>query len=152
MAGHTLHRLKISSHRPEVVLARRNTRKYIPAFASGSARFRQAPDRSFPAGLPDCGNCIRTRPIGVRATGKVRFANFRDDSVEPNCLQHSKPILRFPSRLIFRARAQLSGRVFGSDIALRHAQHLKAHHEFSYRGRAKQRRIEVGVEMPLGMV
>jgi len=45
--------------------------------------------------------------------------------------------------------AQTLGGGFGSDVALRHAEHFKTNHEFAHCGRAQQRRIEVGVEMPL---
>jgi hypothetical protein len=50
-----------------------------------------------------------------------------------------------------RAGPQALGSAFGSDVPLRHSQHLKADHEFSDRRRAQQGRIEVGVEVPLRM-
>src|ERR1035437_9601245 len=57
----------------------------------------------------------------------------------------------FLSSCDFRADAQPPGRGLGGDVSLRHAQHLKAHHELAHRGRAPQRWIEVGVEVPLRM-
>ena len=47
--------------------------------------------------------------------------------------------------------AQALGGRFGGQVALRHGQHLKADHELAHRGRAQQRRVEMGVQVPLRM-
>src|SRR5579863_9228917 len=41
---------------------------------------------------------------------------------------------------------------FRRDIALRRAQHLESDHEFANCSRAQQRRIEMRMEMPFGMI
>src|SRR5580693_5069895 len=55
-----------------------------------------------------------------------------------------------PSLLLIQF-AQAGGGTLRSGIALWFAEHLKAHHKFSDRGRSQQWWIEVRVEMPLGM-
>src|SRR5271166_2127550 len=50
---------------------------------------------------------------------------------------------------LLRAGAQTRRRLLRGDVALRHAQHLKTHHEFAHRSRTQQWRIEVRVEVPL---
>ncbi len=47
--------------------------------------------------------------------------------------------------------AQALGGAFGRDVALRLGQQLVADHELAHRGRAQQRRVEVRVQVPLGV-
>ena len=49
----------------------------------------------------------------------------------------------------FRQLAQSTCGLLGSQIALRLAEHLVADHELLDGGRAQQRRVEVGVELPV---
>src|SRR5436309_1477514 len=61
---------------------------------------------------------------------------------------------RFPapvSLYSLRQGSQSGGGILWGDIALRHAEHLEPHHKLADGSRAQQRRIEMRVEVPLGM-
>src|SRR6185437_14118807 len=66
--------------------------------------------------------------------------------------EYCTPALFARPEMLFGAPAQAFGGALRRDIALRHAQHFEADHVFAYCGGAQQRRIEVGMEMPLGVV
>ena len=53
--------------------------------------------------------------------------------------------------MIFRERAQAFGGLFWRNIALRFGKQFKPHHEFAHRCRTEQRRIGMGVQMPVRM-
>ena len=52
---------------------------------------------------------------------------------------------------LFRESSQTRCGVFGSDVALGHAQHFKTYHEFTDCRGTQERRVEVGVEVPFRM-
>ena len=49
--------------------------------------------------------------------------------------------------MLFGEGAEAGGGGFGGEVALGHAEHLEADHEFADLGGAEQGRVEVGVEV-----
>ena len=78
---------------------------------------------------------------GLRQGGNRSFSrpNFRHSLLAPR------------PEVDFAGFAEAFCGVFGGDVALGHAEHFEADHEFTDGSRAQQGRIEVGVEVPLGV-
>ena len=53
--------------------------------------------------------------------------------------------------MVLAGRPQARGGIFRGHVTLRHAEHFEADHELAHGRRAQQRRIEVRVQVPLGV-
>src|SRR5579863_3612049 len=73
------------------------------------------------------------------------------ESILPARLTFRRIAERTCSRGLIRNIPQTARSGLWRDVALRSAQHFKADHKLPDRRRAQQRRIEVGVQMPLGV-
>ena len=57
--------------------------------------------------------------------------------------------MRTASVVLLRQGAQPGGGLLGGEVALGFGQELEADHELAHRRRAQERRVEVGVELPV---